>query len=607
MCGISGIINKRNWPVKEKDIISMNNLIIHRGPDAEGYFFFENFAFGHRRLSIIDLSEKGSQPMTYMENYTITYNGEIYNYIELRQELKKLGYSFHSESDTEVIIASYIQWGADCVKKFNGMWSFALFDRIKKHIFCSRDRFGVKPFYYSEINDLFIFGSEIKQLLLFQNSVKANLPILMDYLIPDYEDHTNKTFFDNIYKLEQSHNLIYNLNDNTYTIIPYYNIQIDNSLKDLNEKESVHIFSDLLINSIKLRLRSDVKVGTCLSGGLDSSAVATIASDLYKETSLIKFCAFTAKSIEKETDESPFAGKVVEKADLDWHITEPNYEDFIEEIDKIIEIQEEPFGSPSIFMQNRVFRKASENKCIVILDGQGGDEILLGYERYYPSYLLALPKSQMLRNFIFSSARSGLSKRQLLYYWFYFTSPSVRIAFLRNRFSFIKKDFFNLISKHLIFESSESYNNIIALQKNEINSLQLPHLLRYEDRNSMSHSIESRLPFLDYRMVEASLSLNNNFKIRDGWTKYILRKAIDPIVAKEVTWRKSKLGFNAPESVWLNSYKDIMVKAIENSDIIHEISNFKRLEKNYSKTNYRVMWRLYNLAKWEESFNVCYE
>jgi asparagine synthase (glutamine-hydrolysing) len=607
MCGISGIINQKNSPVKEDEIVSMNNLIIHRGPDSEGYYFFKNFAFGHRRLSIIDLSKKGSQPMSYQENYTITYNGEIYNYIELRQELKNLGYTFHSESDTEVILASYIHWGTDCVKKFNGMWAFALFDKFKNHIFCSRDRFGVKPFYYTEINSRFIFGSEIKQLLPFQSSIKANLPILMDYLIPDYEDHTNETFFENIYKLEQSHNLIYDLEGNTYKIMPYYEIKIDNSLADLEEKESIMVFTNLLTDSIQLRLRSDVKVGTCLSGGVDSSAVAIIASTIYNQNSVQKFSAFTAKSIEKATDESQFAKKVVEKADLDWHITEPTYEDFISEIDTVIRIQEEPFGSPSIFMQYKVFSKALENNCIVMLDGQGGDETLLGYERYYPSYLLSLPKHKVLNNFIFSSKNSRLSKSQLLFYWIYFTSPSIRASFLRYRFRFIKRKMFDLISKKALIESSLSYSDIINLQKVEIKSLQLPHLLKYEDRNSMAHSIESRLPFLDYRMVEVSLSLNNNFKIRDGWTKYILRKAIDPIVPKEVAWRKSKLGFNAPESVWLSLYKDDMFKTVENSSIIHQISDFEKLGRDYSTMNYRIMWRLYNLAKWEESFNVCYE
>ena len=607
MCGISGIINKKNSSVKKDDIVSMNNLIVHRGPDAEGYFFFENFAFGHRRLSVIDLSENGNQPMNYNENYTITYNGEIYNYIEIRRELKNLGYAFHSESDTEVILASYLQWGTDCVKKFNGMWSFALFDKTKKLIFCSRDRFGVKPFYYTEIDDRFIFGSEIKQLLFFHNSNKANLPILMDYLIPDFEEHTNSTFFENIYKLEQSHNLIYDLSENTYKIIPYYEIQIDNNLSELDEIDSTRLFSDLLTDSIQLRLRSDVKVGTCLSGGLDSSAIASIASKIYRQNSVQKFSAFTAKSTEILTDESHFAKKVAEKADIDWNLTEPTYEEFCSKIDKIIKVQEEPFGGPSIFMQYEVFNKAAENNCTVILDGQGGDEILLGYERYYPSYLLSLPKQKVLKNFIFSSKNSGLSKRELLYYWIYFMSPSVRTAFLRHRFRFIKKNFFDMFSKHAIIGSSESYYNILDLQKTEINSLQLPHLLRYEDRNSMAFSIETRLPFLDYRMVETSLSLNNNFKIRDGWTKYMLRKAIDPIVPKEVTWRKNKLGFNAPENIWLSSYKNNMFKAVENSYIIRRISDFEKLRGDFSKMNYRVMWRLYNLAKWEEIYNVHYE
>jgi asparagine synthase (glutamine-hydrolysing) len=607
MCGISGIINKRKTKVREADIVAMNQLIIHRGPDAEGYFFFENIAFGHRRLSIIDLSENGKQPMNYLENYTITYNGEIYNYIEIRNQLKELGYSFRSESDTEVIIASYIQWGTDCVRKFNGMWSFALFDKIKKLIFCSRDRFGVKPFYYTEIDDLFIFGSEIKQLLYFQKSKTANFPVLLEYLIPDFEDHTNETFFKNIYKLEQSHSLIYDLNENTYKIFPYYELQIDKTLASLDERDSINFFEDLLKNSIKLRLRSDVKVGTCLSGGLDSSAVASIASILYRQNSIQKFSAFTAKSIEEANDESRYARQVVEKADLDWHITEPTYEEFYKEIDKIIEIQEEPFGSPSIFMQYKVFGKAAENKCTVLLDGQGGDEILLGYERYYPAFLLSLNKRDALRNFIYSSANSGLSKKQLLYYFFYFTSPSLRTAVLHKRFRFIKKKYFDLLNKQSIVQSCASYSNIVNLQKTEIKSLQLPHLLKYEDRNSMAHSIESRLPFLDYRMVESSLSLNNNFKIKNGWTKYILRKSIEPLVPKDIVWRKNKLGFNAPESVWLSSYRQNMLKVIDDSNIVHRISDFDKLSGDFKNLNYRIMWRLYNLAKWEEIFNVCYE
>jgi asparagine synthase (glutamine-hydrolysing) len=429
----------------------------------------------------------------------------------------------------------------------------------------------------------------------------------MDYLIPDYEDHNNETFFKNIYKLEQSHNLIYNLNDNTYKIFPYYEIQIDKTIAKLDEKESVQVFTDLFKNSIQLRLRSDVKVGTCLSGGLDSSSVASLASIIYRQNSTQKFSAITAKSIEEVTDETQFAKKVVEKADLDWHITEPTYEEFYKEINKVIEIQEEPFGSPSIFMQYKVFGKAAENKCIVMLDGQGGDETLLGYERYYPAFLLSLPKQEVLKNFIFSSRNSGLSKKQLLYYFFYFTSPALRTAFLRKRFRFIKKKNFDLLNKQIIRQSSAGYSDIINLQKTEITSLQLPHLLKYEDRNSMSHSIESRLPFLDYRMVETSLSLNNNFKIRDGWTKYVLRKAIEPIVPKEIVWRKSKLGFNAPEAVWLKSFKTNMLKVIEKSSIINHISDLDKFRSDYSNLNNRIIWRLYNLAKWEEIFNVCYD
>jgi asparagine synthase (glutamine-hydrolysing) len=604
MCGISGIINKNTDSVSHYEIEAVNNLIIHRGPDSGAFYFGNNFALGNRRLKIIDLSDNANQPMTYLNKYTITYNGEIYNYIEIRDVLQKIGYSFSTSSDTEVILAAYDHYGYDCVTKFNGMWAFALFDQEKKLIFCSRDRFGVKPFYYSDIQNKFIFGSEIKQLLRYQSQVKVNQQVLIDYLVAGYEDHTNETFYSNIHKLEQAHNLIYDLQKNTFSINKYYDIQIDETISDLNEEDSISLYRNALYDSIKLRLRSDVKVGTCLSGGLDSSSVATIASSLYRQNSPNRFTSITAKSTEIEFDESSYAQIVSNNSDLDWNVITPSKNDFLQNIDKIITAQEEPFGSPSVLMQYEVFEKAKELGCTVMLDGQGGDETLLGYGRYYPAYLLSKNISGRVSNFFNSSKNSGLSKKDLFFYLFYFTVPSIRFARLRNKFSFVNNDYFELLNYDNIKESSKSYKSIINLQKLELMRLQLPHLLKYEDRNSMHHSIESRLPFIDYRLVELALSIDNRFKIKDGWTKYILRKSVEGMVPVDIAWRKNKIGFNAPEKTWMRLIDEQVKKSITKSEILNRITKNDDLIKKAEQLDLRTRWRLFNIAKWEEIFNV---
>lgn len=604
MCGISCIINKNNTSVIKSDIRVINDLIIHRGPDSEGFYYGDNFAFGNRRLSVIDLSVSANQPMSLKEKYTITYNGEIYNYIEIRQELKKFGYNFKTESDTEVILAAYDHFGRECVKMFNGMWAFALYDRDKKIIFCSRDRFGVKPFYYSDLADKFVIGSEIKQILYFQDKKKVNLSVLMDYLVAGYEDHNNNTFFNNILKLEQSHNLVYNLIDHTYLIYRYYEICINNELSGMNEAEAVSFYRNSLNDSIKLRLRSDVKVGTCLSGGLDSSSVAAFASAMYNTESGMKFNAITALTLDRKTDESSYAEMVVQRSGLIWNKTIPAVQDFRENIDKVIISQEEPFGSPSVFMQFKVFQKAKEIGCTVMLDGQGGDETLLGYERYYPAYLLSLSINDRIRNYFKSFKNSRLSGTELLLYYLYFLYPLIRLKHLKNKFTFVRRDFFNMIDKDIIRNSAENYSDLVKLQKLELTKIQLPHLLKYEDRNSMYHSIESRLPFIDYKLVETALSINNSFKIKDGWTKYLLRKSVEGILPDEIVWRTNKMGFNAPELIWLSEIQPVMINQIEHSELLGKISDKKFIINKYNKLNLRTQWRLFNIAKWEEAFNV---
>ena len=596
MCGISGVINKNNKSVEELLIHQMTNIIAHRGPDSSGSYLYKNIAFGHRRLSILDLSSSGHQPMKYLDDLVITYNGEIYNFIEIREELIQKGYIFDSNSDTEVILKAYHFWGKTCVNYFNGMWSFSILDIKQKIVFCSRDRFGVKPFYYIENNDLFSFGSEISQLLPFIPNRILNKKIALDYLISGIEECSNETFFKDIYLLKGGHNLVFDLQTNSYEIERYYNLKLSDQ-----KNTSVDDYIQELKRSITLRLRSDVKVGTCLSGGIDSSTISSFASKLYQNSNE-KFMAIHAKSSEYKTDESEFAKIVSKIANINLNFVEPSYSDFKSNILSIIKIQQEPFGSLSIIMQYFVFKKAKELGCIVMLDGQGGDETLLGYERYYPAIVKSKKGIAKLKALLQSSKNSRLSLLDTIKYQYYFSNYKLRLKRLKFKNAFYKSEILNEYESEELRIISESYNDISILQKNEIESSQLPHLLKYEDRNSMANSIESRLPFLDYKLVELSLNTNNSLKIKDGWTKFILRKAAETILPKEIVWRKAKLGFNAPEKTWTKEFENEMIKEIEQSEILNNFIHFKKLY--FKNLDLRTKWRLYNFSAWEKEFKV---
>ncbi|MFK5975002.1 MAG: asparagine synthase (glutamine-hydrolyzing) [Sulfurovum sp.] len=600
MCGISGIINQSTREVSHQDIETMNNLISHRGPDGEGYFYKDNFAFGHRRLAILDLSSDGHQPMNFLDKYTITYNGEIYNYLEIKEILSMNGYIFNTHSDTEVILASYDKWGKDCVKQFNGMWAFAIYDKGKNIIFCSRDRFGIKPFYYTNIDNKFIFGSEIKQLLEFYEDRFVNKEVLMSYLVFSLEEYSNETFFENILKLPQSHNLIYELSTHTYTIEKYFNISIDNQLKDIDENLAIEIYKKSFYNSIKLRLRSDVKVGTCLSGGLDSSAIASIAGNIYREKTNQKFTAIHAKSIEKSTDESHYAIDVSNHSGLDLKIVEPTNDDFIENIDEVIFAQEEPFGGPSIFMQYFVMKKAKMENCKVMLDGQGGDETLLGYNRYYILYLKHSKFINLLKDIKDIKNKSSQSLLKIAYYYFGMTFTKLRIFLHKKEYKFLNEEYMKYLNNEIILKITNSSKDDKELQILEIMQTNVPMLLKYEDKNSMRNSIETRLPFLDYLCVNTAISLPISIKLKSGWSKYILRKVISNILPKNIIWRKQKFGFEAPTSIWLEKFRDEMDKSINESIIISKIT----INLDLKNINDRQKWKLFNIAKWESIYNV---
>jgi len=598
MCGIAGIIDLGDHAVAESQIKQMTDLVAHRGPDGAGSYLYKNLGFGHRRLSIIDLSDAGHQPMALGDDLVITFNGEVYNYIELREELRKLGHQFHTHTDTEVVLAAYKEWGASCVTRFNGMWAFAIHDVKKQIVFCSRDRFGVKPFYYTIIDNKFLFASEIKQFSAFKTKWSANKTILMDYLIFNLIDHKDQSFFEGVSRLPASHNLVYDLNTNTFEINRYYSITLHTDISRLNEPDTIALFKDEMNRSVDFRLRSDVKVGSCLSGGLDSSYLASLASGKY-DHAREQFTVITAQAIEEEIDETPFAKMVVDSNDLNWLVTTPTSADFRFFLDDVIYSQEEPFISPSMFMQYFVMKKAKENGVTVLLDGQGADEVLMGYAKYLGAYLKSLSPGQLLANLFRTKHQYGYSLINILKFHLYFTSFSVRYKRNMHNFQGLDKKYLDCVDAEMIRKLAESYKDINELQSLEIFSATLPSLLRYEDKNSMANSIESRLPYLDWKFVEMALSINNQFKIKDGWSKYILRCSMNGRLPDEVTWRRKKLGFVAPTALWFDGLPELD-QMIHNSPMLNTLFNGKI--PAYQDDN--IKWRLLNIARWEALYNV---
>jgi asparagine synthase (glutamine-hydrolysing) len=608
MCGIAGIIQKNNSSEsKEKILQTMTDSIVHRGPNSEGIYLYKNIGLGHRRLSIIDLSHDGHQPMLDKnDDLVISYNGEIYNYIELKQELKSLGHTFFSKTDTEVILAAYKQWGVNCVSKFNGMWAFAILDKAKDIVFCSRDRFGVKPFYFINEPHLFAFGSEIRQLQPLVQHTQANTSLVLDFILTSSRDHHQETFFKDIHKLPASHHLIYSLKENTFKIERYYELKRNSWPENHSPDESVEHFMMLLENAVDLRLRADVPVGTCLSGGLDSSTIASIAAPLYQQKSGALFKGITAVSEQENNNEAEYAKAVIQHSNMDWLQVKPSYSDFLSTLPKVVLAQEEPFGSTSLVMQYFVMKTAKDNGITILLDGQGGDEILLGYGKYYGSYLLTKFKEEGLLNFVNCLRNSGANNKQLSFKNALKFMAGSALPSLRFKYYMQQQNYLNSkppTPEHLSLYSKASLD-IFKLQKLEIESTNLPVLLCYEDKNSMAHSIETRLPFLDYRVVEAALALPGEYKIHQGWSKWILRKGMEKRMPHSIAWRKNKFGFEAPEQLWQKQHQQTMLSSIKQSPLLQSISNSKKLEQQYPNLDIRSQWRLYSIALWEKAFGV---
>ena len=572
MCGIAGIIGKK--PINPLAIEEMNRVQAHRGPDDSGVWTSDNknITLGHRRLSIIDVTNAGHQPMVN-NNQVITYNGEIYNYLEIANKLKKLGVELHTASDTEVLLKAYQQWGEEALNQLNGMFAFAIYDAQKQKLFCARDRFGEKPFIFHNTNEMFVFASEYKALFALDGiSTKYDEARLMRFLYHPTQglDDDLQTCFNEIKQLPPGHSLTLDVRTLQIKIKRYWDIEPNEQFAKMTEREAQSYFRELLTEAIKIRMRSDVPLGSCLSGGLDSSAIVCIARGILGPNKA--YNVFTGRFPNTNSDEWHWAKQIIEHTSATSHTVNPKVLDFQSELSDFIWHNELPVGSTSQYAQWSVFKLAKEVGTTVLLDGQGGDELLGGYEQYFEQYLMSLKSSTL-------SEQKKIKERYPL-------------ALLNQRQQALKKlpqglrhflagitgkgsDFsFGLMpnhSRHLHNSLPEpppgtkQFHPLGATLYREMLYTHLPVLLRYGDRNSMAHSREIRLPFCDHRLAEFTFSLPANYLMGGAQTKRLFRGAMKGVLPEEIRTRWNKQGFLPPQAAWFQQNLTELATIIINS------------------------------------------
>jgi len=607
MCGIAGFAGFNNDKMLKRMLISIK----HRGPDDEGVYVDHGnkVSIGNKRLAIIDV-KTGHQPVHNENNSMwIVFNGEIYNYQELMEELMKTGHKFYTKSDTETVIHAYEEWGENCLNKFNGMWAFVIFDSKKQELFLARDRFGIKPLYYFCDSDRFIFGSEIKALLQYGMSIIPNDKIIYDYLVNGLLDHTEETFFEGIKRLMPAHYMLVKrtgIEVKKYWDVPKINRDMDFSSK--NDGEYAKRFYELLKDSVRLRLISEVPIGTCLSGGIDSSSIVSVINKILSsdiETRKVigkKQKTFSAVYRNSKVDEREYIEEVVKATGVEKNYIFPSAQTFWKEIKKIVYHQDEPFTSTSIYAQWNVM-KLARKKVTVLLDGQGGDELLAGYLPYYGIFLLNLLRKKKM----FPFAREFISGLDIAMSLFpqYFGRSRKRTAIKE----ILNKEFLARFGS----EKKEEWktSELVDVLYKDLTTYSIPQLLRYEDRNSMAFSLEARVPFLDYRIVEYVFSLPITQKIRNGWTKFVLRNAVKGVIPEKIRKRRGKIGFETPEMEWMIKLRHEIRKLFASKrfekrkyfnqkEVLEKFNDFcdRKLGEDFS----RMFWRIINFEIWLEVF-----
>jgi asparagine synthase (glutamine-hydrolysing) len=665
MCGIFGIWNY-GAAVDVRALERATTAIHHRGPDDEGYLLLNtqtganalcagretnpalelpyldqyhdsdfNLGLGFRRLSILDLSPAGHQPMLSADGSCwIIFNGEIYNYVELRAELLRLGHEFHTGTDTEVILAAYQQWGGDCLKRFVGMWALAICDLKERQLFLARDPFGIKPLYYARNNQRLVFGSEIKALLAFGQVTRAvNPQRLYDYLTSGLTDQTSETLFTDIHQLLPAHLLAISF-DEPARAKPeqYWRIELDNKLEVGFDEAAEHLRS-LFLDNVRLHLRSDVRVGAALSGGIDSSAIV-MGMRIAEPEMALHTVSYVAD--DPSVSEERWVDMVGAAAHSEIHKTHPTPNELVTDLDQLIATQDEPFGSTSIYAQYRVFRRAREAGITVMLDGQGADEMLAGYRSYLVPRLASLLRSgHWLRAntlFLKTANLPDVNRKELLVGTGGLLLPHVigrqknltqGLRQLAARAGLVGGSTLSALNNEWFssrgatpwrYANGQHRDLLRATLHNTLVQTSLPMLLRYEDRNSMAHSIESRVPFLTTALVEFVFALPEEYLIAsDGTSKSVFRHAMRGIVSDAILDRKDKIGFATPERRWLDTLspwinevlgraEDVNLPMLDLPVIRKELTEVLAGERGF---DFRV-WRWLNVISWARKLDVSF-
>mgnify|MGYP001614312909 CR=1 FL=1 len=604
MCGIAGFVGFRD----DNLIKQFSTWLEHRGPDGEGFYIDDEVALLSRRLAIIDV-KGGDQPIyNEDESIVVVYNGEIYNYLELRSELEKTGHTFKTHSDTEVIVHGYEEWGDTCFDKFNGMFGIALHDKKRKRTLLVRDHFGIKPLYFcSPSTSRIMFSSEIKPLIYSGLiSVEPNDRIIYRYLKYRIHDDGRETFFKGVERLLPGEMMII---ENGKKVIKKYT-KLEEKLNDMVEtrhasslqKNDVSQFKSLLIDSIKRRLVSEVPVGTCLSGGLDSSTIVSIVNKLLKDKvgesqsvgDIQK--TFSAVFPGSNNDEERYIDEVI-KLNVKSYKVKPNSDEFLKDLNDFVKTQEEPTISTGPYAQYKVMQEAHKH-VTVVLDGQGADEMMAGYLPYYFVYLNQLWKMG----------------KYLLFFKEVSSSWDVVMRFVKKKIFVETQNFASLLNNEFANQYAGEFflienSNLKKRLLDDIFRNSLQSLLRYEDKNAMRFSIEGRVPFLDFRLTELLFSLPDEAIIKDGWNKYILRESTKDLLPKLINERRNKIGFTTPEHEWFKKKSDDILsfftgeqfeakKYVNQAEVVMAFKDFIA-----GKTDDTMLfWRILNLELWMREF-----
>jgi asparagine synthase (glutamine-hydrolysing) len=652
MCGIAGIIAPNGFDLRHLRVLG--EALEHRGPNGFGYLlasaagemrirYNRHFAaderagavvgFAHRRLAILDLSDASLQPMTdEAGDVALCYNGEIYNSPELRDELRGMGYQFRTTGDTEVLVQAYRAWGADCVRRFNGMWAFALYDRRAGAVVLSRDRFGIKPLHYAIRHGRLYFASEIKALLAVPGLLgDPHLPTVSLFLQSGLTDTTDDTFFEGVHRLPAAHDAVIAVRDGTPVVRPRRYWDLPTEVQRISEREAVARVRELLFDAVRSHTLSDVPVGTCLSGGLDSSSIVCTAAELRQRNELRNYAhrAYGYVAAESRFSEQRHMDTVVRATGVDMNYVETTDDAFLDRVPAVLAAQDEPFGSASIAVQYLVFQRARQTGVTVMLDGQGADETLGGYHHFLTSlgqsFLATRQVRRYLRLRMQYTAEVGapfpISDRTAAVA---LMPDLMRRAILRVRAALgIRRSVPDApaaeVPEHTALTSSlragfdvatvnwpptSDLNEILRLY---VQSLCLPALLRYEDRNSMAHSIEARVPFLDHRLVEFLFVLPGDYKIKGARTKSVLREAMTGVLPESIRRRKDKLGFKATPALTFNLVRRagpaLTAPANDFEAAWFDTAALRRAlaRSDESDALEFFLWRAYNVKQWLRS------